>query len=235
MIFVRSCPARPTKASPCASSSAPGPSPTKTSGILPDARVEDDLRALLVQRALHARLRLGAAAPRAAPPSRRRAPSAGGGGPKLRLRFRRARGAVTGGRERERAARRRSGPQAASRRRRSRRDCRRGGRVAGATRGTAAPRVPVRIGPERDPARQLVLEVRDESPARCGSRSMHVRLLRMPTLLAKTPRASRSGEDLVAPPRAWSSGRAARSGRPCRGRETWSSRRRRRSPGGSRR
>src|SRR5437016_2406140 len=32
IIWVSSCPARPTNGMPCASSSAPGPSPTKTSG-----------------------------------------------------------------------------------------------------------------------------------------------------------------------------------------------------------
>ncbi len=49
MILVRSCPARPTNGSPCASSSAPGASPTNISSAcgFPDAK--DDLSAALAR------------------------------------------------------------------------------------------------------------------------------------------------------------------------------------------
>ena len=51
IIWVSSCPARPTNGMPCASSSAPGPSPTNTSGDFGIADAEDDLVAALMQAA----------------------------------------------------------------------------------------------------------------------------------------------------------------------------------------
>ena len=51
IIWVSNCPARPTNGMPCASSSAPGPSPTNTSGAFSIADAEDDLVAALVQAA----------------------------------------------------------------------------------------------------------------------------------------------------------------------------------------
>ena len=51
IMLLSSCPARPTNGSPCASSSAPGPSPTNISRAVGDALAEDNRVAALVQRA----------------------------------------------------------------------------------------------------------------------------------------------------------------------------------------
>ena len=50
IICVSSCPARPTNGMPCASSSAPGPSPTNTSGDFSSPHSEDQLLPAFVQR-----------------------------------------------------------------------------------------------------------------------------------------------------------------------------------------
>ena len=72
-MLLSSCPAWPTKGSPCASSSAPGPSPTNISRAVGRAVAKDELVAARVQRAAGAVADLVANQLRV----RRRGPSAG--------------------------------------------------------------------------------------------------------------------------------------------------------------